>query len=358
MKLEDKGKSWILSDDERPKLTSWLTINRACNLRCNWCYAKISGYFGETSMDLCTAGMCVNLIKELGGKSVILIGGEPTIHPRFFEIISLIRQAKLNAFLVTNAIRLSDEKFLEKTLNAGVSSITVSFKAADRKTFQKDTGKDYFHHSVQAVKNIVKAGVNHVVNVTACENLIDDFEPMIETVKSTGTDKFSIDVGKPIFVNGKSVVDGMKSPRQIARFFLDVYPLLEKTGLRFSVKVAVPFCLFPQSFVDKMIDDGNILTGCQMIGRRGLIFDPLGKLLPCNHLCDLFLGEMGRDFSNADEFWKIKNSPLSQNFYKMVSAYPDERCAECPYWQMCESGCKLFWLHYNAEEMIGDFREK
>lgn len=257
--------------------------------------------------------------------------------------------------MVTNAIKFSSKDFLNKTLAAGISSITVSFKAANQQMFLGDTGKNLFNAQVRAVQNIVDSGVNHVVNITACENLMNNFDEMIRAVKNTGTDKFSIDTGKPIFLNGKSIVDGMGTPKETAKFITDVYPKLEKSGLRFSVKVAIPFCLFHQEFVDKMINDGNILTGCQMVSGRGLIIDPKGEMLPCNHLCDLSLGRIGKDFSNAKEFCDFRKSENIVKFYRNVSGYPDKRCESCPYWIMCGSGCKLYWLHYKADSLLGNF---
>lgn len=354
MKLKVDDKTWDISDDELPKITSWLTINRPCNLRCIWCYARMTEYKNST-MTIKTIKKSVDLLKDLGVDSAILIGGEPTIHPNFFEIIKIIKSAGLNAFLVTNAIKFSSRDFLNKTLEAGISSITVSFKAANQQMFLEDTGKNLFDAQVRAVQNIVDSGVNHVVNITACENLMNNFDEMIQTVKSTGTDKFSIDTGKPIFLDGKSIVDGMGTPKESARFIMDVYPKLEKSRLRFSVKVAIPFCLFPREFVEKMIDDGNILTGCQMVGGRGLIIDPKGNMLPCNHLCDLSLGRIGKDFVNAKEFSNFRKRNDIVKFYQSVSSYPDRRCASCSYWTMCGSGCKLYWLHYKADSLLGEF---
>jgi radical SAM protein with 4Fe4S-binding SPASM domain len=354
MELQVDDHSWKISDDEHPPLSAWLTVNRACNLRCKWCYAKMTG-FDSNDMTQKTANDCISLLKNVGLSSVILIGGEPTIHPHFFEIIHMIKDHEMEAYLVTNALRFADENFLKKTLNAGVSSITISFKASNENDFISDTGYNGFKQSIQAVKNIVKSGVNHVVNITACQNLINNFDEMIEAVKSTGTDKFSIDTGKPIFLNGKSCVDGMGTPNEMAEFFMDIYPKLEKSGLRYSLKVAVPFCLFPQEFVEKMIADGNILTGCQMIGNRGMIFDPQGKLLPCNHVCDLSIGKIGEDFSTANEYMQFRKRSDVNEFYTSVSTCPQDQCISCPYWIMCGAGCKLYWLHYNVEDMMGNF---
>ncbi len=355
MKIQSGDREWNISDDERNQLTAWLTINRACNLRCEWCYAKMTDFASE-DMSLEIVEKCINIVKGQGVESIILIGGEPTIHPKFFEILDLIKKTGLRAYLVSNAIKFADMSFLEKTIMAGVSSITVSFKAVDRDTFFRDTGKDLFQESITAVKNIVKLDVHHVVNVTACDETLSRLDELIETLKTTGTDKFSIDTGKPVFVDGKSSMEGMGTPTEMAGFFMSNYEKFKASGLRFSVKVAIPFCNFPKKFVDMMIEDGNILTGCQMTSNRGLIFDPSGEWLPCNHLCDISLGKLGKDFLSPEDYWKYRKSSEVKDFYSEMSTYPDNRCEDCEYWPMCGAGCKLYWLHYNADQLIGTFQ--
>lgn len=363
MEYQSKGKVWFLSDDVRPRLTAWLTINRACNLRCNWCYA-LSGNKNKTvvknimqdTMSLANVDLSINFARNLGINSLILIGGEPTVHPHFLEIVSKIKEAGLNVYLVSNIIKFSTKEFLEQAISNGVSSITVSFKGANREIFFQDTGRDYFERAVKALRNVVESGVHYVVNITACENFVSHYEEMISLMAETGADRFSIDTGKPVFTDDGPTMEGMKSPKEMADFFMAVYPKLTASGLRFSVKIAIPFCLFPRDFIDMIIDEGNILTGCQMVGCRGLIIDPNAKILPCNHICDQYLGEIGKDFSDADTFWRFRKNEL-KDFYESITAYPSKKCQECEYWQMCGAGCKLYWLYYGQEAMLGNFQK-
>jgi len=94
-----------------------------------------------------------------------------------------------------------------------------------------------------------------------------------------------------------------------------------------------------------------------MVTGRGIIIDPKGKVLPCNHLCDQFIGQIGTDFSTAKEFWDFRKTGEMVNFYKSVSSHPNSKCVNCPYWVMCGAGCKLYWLHYGAESLMNDFQE-
>ena len=59
----------------------WITVNRSCNLRCKWCYAKSSEYDLDNSMDFTLFKKLVDIATDLKVKNFLLIGGEPTIHP-------------------------------------------------------------------------------------------------------------------------------------------------------------------------------------------------------------------------------------------------------------------------------------
>lgn len=334
--------------------TLWLNIDRKCNLRCEWCYAKMTEY-GNHDMSIETAKKYIALAVELGADTVVIIGGEPTLHTDLLEIVRIIKSSGLRPCLVTNGIKFSNKEFLRKTIDAGLSSITFSVKASDRQVFLKDTGRDLFDEQVEAMRNVVGSGIRYTISVTVCENLMNNFDEMIQLVKSSGSKNILIDTGKPVFFNGKSSVEGMSTPKESAKFIMEIYPKLEKSGLRIFLKLALPFCLFPHEFVEKMLNDGIMQTGCSMMRAGAMMIDPNENMLPCNHLCNQSLGKIGKDFSNAKEFQEYMKTGEAAKFHQYINTCPDKQCISCSYWAMCGSGCKLYWLHYGANSMLGDF---
>ena len=340
----------------RNKLNFWLTVNRSCNLRCRWCYAMMTK-FARNDMTMETVAMSIALAKDLGLESVILLGGEPTIHPHFLGIVRSIASASLKVYLVTNAVEFSRVDTLDRAVEAGVSAVTISLKAFNRADYKKLTRRDAFDRVERAIANIVAREISHVINVTLSQETMGKIDQLIFLARSLGVKSVSLDTGKPIIIQGRTMADGMGSPQELANFFVSAYPKFVASGMSFSFKIALPFCLFPKQFIEQILHDGNILTGCQMVTGRGVIIDPDGDIIPCNHLCHLSLGQVGgiKDCGSFDEF--RASVPVS-NFYQWSAKCPSARCVDCEYWPKCGGGCRLYWLHYGAGDLLPNFSAK
>jgi len=336
------------------RFAAWLTLNRACNLRCDWCYAKMLNFSPKENMSMNTVKMAINLFKGLPLKNVILIGGEPTIHPNFLEIIALVKEAGLHPLLVTNSIRFTDKKFLKETIKAGITGITTSLKAADDEQYEKFTGKRVFSDVMEAISNINAEKIYNKISVTVCDGLFHDFERMLDAITKSGCQMFSLDMERPIIINGETSSPGKASPKEIAKFFVAAHPKIEACGIRFTVKISIPFCLFPTDFIEKMVAKNQIISGCQIFNGSGIIIDQKGRILPCNHFCDNPLGKIGTDFITAEEYIAFRNKPDIKDFYNTIKSCPHQNCVDCCQWKFCGGGCRIHWLHRTADELIGN----
>lgn len=86
-----------------------LETNRDCNLRCRYCYAQSGRHLGDELSYEMLADV-VGQAHDLGAQSVVVIGGgEPTLHPRFRDLISLIHSLGMIPMIFTNAICITPE---------------------------------------------------------------------------------------------------------------------------------------------------------------------------------------------------------------------------------------------------------
>lgn len=335
------------------KFTCWLTINRACNLRCYWCYAKDLKFSSSENMSAEVLETSVSFLKGLPLNTIILIGGEPTIHPNFLDIVAAVYQAGFKTFLVTNSLEFRDRKYLEETLKAGISGITTSLKATSEEQYSKFTGRRAFQEVMQAIENINSTGIYHKISVTVCNDLFSNFEDVVKIINEKGANTFSIDMERPILINGNTICSDIE-PKEVAKQFVTLYPTLLSCKTNLTIKISLPFCLFPQGFIDKLVKNNHLISACQIFDGSGIIIDPKGKLLPCNHFCDYPLGIIGSDFLSGEEYFEFRKRPDVVDFYKTMSNYPHENCKGCKDWKHCGAGCRLYWLHMRADKLLGD----
>lgn len=338
-----------------PRYTGWLTINRACNLRCHWCYAASVNHGKKGQMTLETVERALRLFQSLSVRRVILIGGEPTIHPDFFAIINALKQATLGVMVVTNGVAFADKAFLDEAVASGISGVTTSLKATNQVDYIARTGTDAYTSVIKTIQNLeslkATAGLSHKLSYTVCTTDQADIKRLADSVKEAGSPSLSLDMIRPAIKCSSSTLTGPK-PAELATFFPIIHRILERTGIDYSIKVSIPFCLFPEGFIAELVQKQRIVSGCQLLQNgSGVIIDPEGRLLPCNHFCNHPIGLLGGD-TGHETYLKLRQKPDVQEFYERITGYPDKRCLQCADWKFCGGGCRVHWLHHAADELL------
>jgi uncharacterized radical SAM superfamily Fe-S cluster-containing enzyme len=154
-------------------------ITQSCNLTCPTCYAGSSPLNKSfMSVERFTELLDGLLAKGKGDADLIqLSGGEPTIHPRFFEIVELaldrgIKQVYVN----TNAIKLSRRPFAERLASYGSRvSVYLQFDGFRSTTYQELRGRgDLLDVKLQAANHCEELGINTVPTMTLTQGINDD----------------------------------------------------------------------------------------------------------------------------------------------------------------------------------------
>jgi uncharacterized radical SAM superfamily Fe-S cluster-containing enzyme len=158
-------------------LVNQLYITDACNCSCPICYMAPNmnnSYF----MSVEEVVSRVKLAKCQKTEKVILIGGEPTIHPDIIEIIKAIRKLKVKVLIATNGLKLAeDNNFAYKLKKAGLYSVSLQFDTLNRTTLKKMRGYDDIGLKFKAIENIQKANLRYGLICTVSsfnENEIGD----------------------------------------------------------------------------------------------------------------------------------------------------------------------------------------
>lgn len=101
----------LCQDHEQHSCLTVVEITDRCNLTCPTCYAMSSPHYGRHRTLEEVERMLDIIVANEGNPDVVQIsGGEPTIHPQFFEILDIAKTKPIRHLMVnTNGIRIAND---------------------------------------------------------------------------------------------------------------------------------------------------------------------------------------------------------------------------------------------------------
>ncbi len=155
-------------------------LTNRCNLRCPICFANanVQGYVYEPSYEQ-VLGMLRMLrdIKPVFPPAVQFSGGEPTIHPRFLDILQAAHSLGFSHIqIASNGIRIGkDLEFAKQSRARGLYSVYLQFDGVGDEIYQKTRGlKGLWEIKQKAVENARIAGLHIVLVPTIIKTINDD----------------------------------------------------------------------------------------------------------------------------------------------------------------------------------------
>jgi len=177
----------------------YLEATASCNLRCPMCPTTIGlprAPYRTKMFDMEILQKLEHLLPKVV-RCFLSGGGEPLLHPRFFDMVALLKRRGLEVQFNSNAT-LVDEENSRRILDSGVDTISFSVDGASRETYEsirtpadfektvanirrlsrmkKDAGSDRpfinmqftlmdanAHEILQAVEMAASLGLNHLV---------------------------------------------------------------------------------------------------------------------------------------------------------------------------------------------------
>jgi len=136
-------------------------LTNRCNLRCPICFANANaaGYVFEPDYDT-----VVKMLKVLRAQrpvptpAVQFSGGEPTIHPKFVDIIKAAKDlgfAQIQA--ATNGIKFAESiDFCQRASDAGLNTVYLQFDGLRPEIYKRARGKDLLDVKKKVIENFRK----------------------------------------------------------------------------------------------------------------------------------------------------------------------------------------------------------
>jgi radical SAM protein with 4Fe4S-binding SPASM domain len=328
----------------------WLTLNRACNLRCKWCYAMAENFDSATTMTLNVFEKILSVISSTHISEFILIGGEPTLHSDLPLFIKKLKPAKV--LLVTNAIKLANIDYLKQLKDNGLDKVTVSLKGATDEEYLMNTGVSAIQRVEEAVANLNSLDISYTISVTFSSSIMNTIPSILKWMKSSNAKIMSVNYCRPVILNEAVSIDEVPHPQNMANKTIESYQLIKDSGVRCVYNFLLPLCLLPRELINELIKDDQLTTICQLQKRNGLIFTQDGSLVPCNHLYDYSLGKLDIDFKTPEEFELFSQREEIIEFYQKAHNLPDIKCKQCSLKTYCGGGCFIQYLYYDPSKII------
>ncbi len=138
---------------------AYVEITSVCNLKCIHCYNDSGKEKNEISVESFQNILAAYDNKEF---SLTISGGEPLLHPKFWELIMLAKEKGVSDILIiTNGTQITEEiakKFVEYDI-----SVQLSLNGISEDIHDQICGKGAFKKTIKGIEHLTNAGHKNIV---------------------------------------------------------------------------------------------------------------------------------------------------------------------------------------------------
>jgi uncharacterized radical SAM superfamily Fe-S cluster-containing enzyme len=167
----------LCPDHEQHSCLAIVEINDACNLTCPVCFAGSAvGRGGHRPLAEIEAMLDAVVASEGEPDLVQLSGGEPTIHPQFFEVLRAAKARPIRHLMInTNGLRIARESGFAERLAEFMPGLEVylQFDSLQREALLNLRGADLSRVRIEALEALERVGVSTTLVATVKKGVND-----------------------------------------------------------------------------------------------------------------------------------------------------------------------------------------
>ena len=222
------------SDLRAPLYVAWQITNE-CNLACLHCIEE-SGP-GKAFRDELSQSEVFAVLEQLMDGEVPYLsfsGGEPMVHPRFFDMVEYVCERRGQLKIETNGHYLSPENCL-RLAQLGVKAVQVSLDGASRETFNRMRIRGDFDCAVAGIRRLHEAGVPVEINYSPTRFNAHEIGAAVDLAYELGA--YSFYTGRTMYTGNAVKTWRLLSPSesQYAAFFATLHAKTEEYRGRMRV---------------------------------------------------------------------------------------------------------------------------
>lgn len=163
-------------------------ITHLCNLRCKHCYQEeYNNHMTKEDFYDFLNKFCDYIKDKNVFPQINLTGGEPLLHPNFFEFATEIRKRNIKLGILTNGT-IIDEEVAKKISELNPVMVQISLDG-NRETHDDIRGNGNFDKALKGIDNLKKYKVKVLVSFTAQKCNYMDYSELVKICKKHKVDK-------------------------------------------------------------------------------------------------------------------------------------------------------------------------
>ncbi|MEO8354304.1 MAG: PqqD family peptide modification chaperone [Chloroflexota bacterium] len=300
-----------------------LAVTYRCNNDCAHCYNARQRNFPELTTEQWFK--IIDQLWELGVPHIVFTGGEATLRN---DLPELIRHAEANGQITglnTNARRLSDEKYVQKLVNAGLDHVQITVESCDEQIHDEMMrSKGAFKQTIAGLKNALQSDLYVMTNTTMLRTNAHVIPDTLDFLADIGVPTVGLNA---LIYSGQGLTVGTGLHERELQPLLDIATRkTDERGQRLIWYTPTQYCEF-----DPTANHLGV-KGCTA-ALYSMCIESNGDVLPCQSYYQP-LGNLLTD--SWDSIWNHKLSVQLRERRNLPA-----KCGNCPVVAECGGGCPL-----------------
>ena len=310
-------------------------VTHRCPLHCVYCSNPTE--LAAVSSELSTQEW-IRVFRQAGKLGMLhahFTGGEPLARTDLTELIAAASDAGLYTNLITSGIGLNEQR-LQKLVDAGLDHIQISFQDSREEAANWIAGAKAHAHKIELSQAIRRQRIAFTVNLVVHRQNLDHLEEMIAFIEQLQPERVEIAHTQYYGWALANRAALMPTRKQLERAVEIIYEAEKRLAGRIRIDSVVPdyYAKYPKACMGGW-------------GRRLILVNPLGKVLPC-HAAEVLPGLCFENVREKSLEWIWQESESFRKF--RGEEWMPEPCRSCDRRGEDFGGCRCqaFLLTGNA----------
>ncbi len=310
-----------------------LLLTTRCNRSCRYCFAREkvardAAHAQDISLE--NVDRVLDFLETSGCSTLQLAGGEPTVHPRFEEILIRVLSRGFTVNLLSNGLWRPGLRSLFSRVSPANLGILLNIDHPG--TYSRDQWETLMGN----LEGLCRRG-----NVSVSFNIFEKkpkAEYIFRLVSRFGFHTIRLSFSMPVvFGDRTNEYLPISEYRDLAPFFLGFLRRADRLGVTVRVDNTIPPCMFSPAQVGRLILRGVIDPRRNFVCNPAIDVGPDLSVWRCFGTSGLFNRSLEdfRTLAELEDYYQAALRPLQ------YGVYPMPECASCEYArrEVCQGGC-------------------